>query len=135
MQRRIGLVFELRGSLPAEPGLPPDADLEYEPEETIAALESALRAIGCEPVRLGGPRDLLRAGAREALPPVDAVLNIAEGAAVPGKVGKNHYRHALRSTAECNAAARLLEIARVRQAPEGRRLTERLRAMLAGLAR
>jgi len=63
------------------------------------------------------------------------LLNICEGAAVPGKVGTNHYRHALRSTAECNGATRLLEIARVRGAVDGRRLTERLRAMLAGLAR
>lgn len=63
------------------------------------------------------------------------VLNIAEGSAVRGKVGTNHYRIALRSTAECNAAVRLLEIAGVRSAPEGRRLTERLRSMIAGLAR
>jgi D-alanine-D-alanine ligase len=83
VRRRIGLVFELRGSLaeaaPGAPALPADADVEYEPEETIAALESALRSIGCEPVRLGGPRDLLRAGRREALPPVDAALDLAEG--------------------------------------------------------
>jgi D-alanine-D-alanine ligase len=78
--RRVGLVFELRGSLGAgaDP-LPPDADAEFEPEETIEALERALAHAGCEAVRLGGPRDLLRAGTRAALPAVDAALNIAEG--------------------------------------------------------
>ncbi|MDH3687268.1 MAG: hypothetical protein OEP95_13640 [Myxococcales bacterium] len=86
MKRRLGLVFELRGSLgdagqpvDAAAGLPADADVEYEPEETIAALEAAARAAGCEPVRLGSARDLLAARERGALPPVDAALNIAEG--------------------------------------------------------
>lgn len=80
MALRVGLVFELRGSLAlAGAELPPDADAEFEPEETLCALEAALRAAGCEPVRLGGPRDLLRAGRRDALPAVDAALNIAEG--------------------------------------------------------
>jgi D-alanine-D-alanine ligase len=80
MARRLGLVFELHGSLENGPaGLPSDADAEYEPEETIAALEAAARHAGCEPVRLGGPRDLLRAGDAARLPRVDAALNIAEG--------------------------------------------------------
>jgi len=81
MKRRLGLVFELRGSLagPAAAGLPPDADAEYEPEETIEALEAAARHAGCEPVRLGSAHDLLRAGSAAGLPPVDAALNIAEG--------------------------------------------------------
>jgi len=74
---RIGLVFELLGSRPLAPGEPADADAEYEPEETIAALEAALRRLGCEPVRLGGPRALLAAGG--CRPAVDAVLNVAEG--------------------------------------------------------
>ena len=66
---RIGLVFELLGSLPPAPGRPADADAEYEPEETIAAARGGAPASsGHEPVRLGGPRALLaRAGA--AAPP------------------------------------------------------------------
>jgi D-alanine-D-alanine ligase len=76
---RIGLVFELLGSLPPRPGGPPDADAEYEPEETVAALEAALRQLGHEPVRLGGPRDLFVGAGRGALPKLDAALNIAEG--------------------------------------------------------
>ncbi|MCP3987295.1 MAG: D-alanine--D-alanine ligase [bacterium] len=70
---RVGIVFEKLGE-PMGRGLAPDADAEYEPEETITLLEEALRLAGAEPVRLGGPRDLL------AHPPVvDAALNIAEG--------------------------------------------------------
>lgn len=74
-------MFELRGSLEGEPAVaePPDADAEYEPEETIAALEAAARYVGCEPVRLGSARDLLSAGGAAGLPAVDAALNIAEG--------------------------------------------------------
>lgn len=78
-RRRIGLVFELLGSLAPAPGQPPDADAEYEPEETIAALEAALRRLGCEPVRIGGPRELLARGGRGEPFGVDAVLSIAEG--------------------------------------------------------
>ncbi len=76
---RIGLVFELLGATPPRPGGPSDADAEYEPEETIAALEAALRALGHEPVRVGGPRDLFEQAGRGALPKLDAALNIAEG--------------------------------------------------------
>ena len=85
---RVGLVFELLGSLPPAPGRPGDADAEYEPEETILLLEAALRELGHEPVRLGGPRTLLaraaggaalaRAAGGAALG-IDAALNIAEG--------------------------------------------------------
>ena len=55
---RIGLVYDLLGSAPA--GLP-DADAEYEPIETVEALEGAIRLGGHEPVRLGSPRELLGA--------------------------------------------------------------------------
>jgi len=76
---RIGLVFELHGSLPPSPEDPPDADAEYEPEETIRLLEDAVRVLGHLPVRLGGPLDLLQAAGKGEIPPVDAVLDIAEG--------------------------------------------------------
>jgi D-alanine-D-alanine ligase len=78
-RRRIGLVFELLGSLPARPGRPPDADAEYEPEDTVRALEAALRELGHEPIRLGAPRDLLARAGSGALPALDAALDIAEG--------------------------------------------------------
>jgi hypothetical protein len=70
----IGLVYDLLGSAPAGP---PDADAEYEPIETVEALEGAIRRLGHEPVRLGSPRELLAAFGRGALPKLDAAWNIA----------------------------------------------------------
>lgn len=74
---RIGLVYDRFGDAEPPPGAPPDWDAEYEPEETIAALEAAIRALGHEPVRLGNVRALL---ARMAEGPLglDAAVNIAE---------------------------------------------------------
>jgi len=73
---RIGLVYDLLGSAPAGP---PDADAEYEPIETVEALEGAIRRRGHAPVRLGSPRELLSALGRGLLPKLDAAWNIAEG--------------------------------------------------------
>ena len=53
---------------------------------------------------------------------------------VPGKVGKNHYRVALRETAECHAAFQLLETASFKGAPEAVELTHRISSW-AGLTR
>ncbi|HEX2486302.1 MAG TPA: D-alanine--D-alanine ligase [Myxococcota bacterium] len=77
--RRIGLVYELLGERPLAPGEPRDAHDEYEPETTVEALEAALRRLGCEPVRLGGPRALLALAGKGGAAPVEAALNIAEG--------------------------------------------------------
>jgi D-alanine-D-alanine ligase len=78
MPRRlqIGLVYDLLGSAPEGP---PDADVEYEPIETVEALEAAVRRAGHASVRLGSPRELLAALGRGALPKCDAAWNIAEG--------------------------------------------------------
>jgi D-alanine-D-alanine ligase len=76
--RAIGIVYELFGAYPRRPDDPPDAEVEYEPEATLLALEAALRRLGQRPVRLGRPHDLLAAGAKGALA-VDAALTIAEG--------------------------------------------------------
>ena len=73
---RIGLVYDLLGSAPAGPA---DADVEYEPVETVEALEGAIRLAGHEPVRLGSPRELLARLGRGALPKLDLAWNIAEG--------------------------------------------------------
>jgi D-alanine-D-alanine ligase len=73
---RIGLVYDLLGSAPAGP---PDADAEYEPIETVEALEGAIRLTGHSPVRIGSPRELLVALGRGTLPKLDAAWNIAEG--------------------------------------------------------
>jgi D-alanine-D-alanine ligase len=76
---RIGLVFDLLGSWPRQPGDPPDADVEFEPESTVALLEAALRQLGHQPLRLGSPHDLLARITKGELPRLDAALNIAEG--------------------------------------------------------
>lgn len=77
VRRRIGIVFDLLGTAPL--GGPVDADAEFEPEATVAALEDAIRLAGHEPVRVGNPHALLGAIGARALPPLDAVWNIAEG--------------------------------------------------------
>lgn len=76
-QLRIGLVYDVFDAYPWQPGDPPDADAEYEPEATVAALEAAVRALGMEPVRLGTARDVLQKMPHLG---VDAAINIAEGA-------------------------------------------------------
>lgn len=77
-QFSIGLVYELLGSYPMQPGDPPDADAEYEAEETIEALEAAIARLGHRPVRIGNPEDLLSQMGKRELPALDAALNIAE---------------------------------------------------------
>jgi D-alanine-D-alanine ligase len=76
---RIGIVYDLLGTHPRRPGAPPDADAEFEPEATVAALEAAIRRLGHEPVRLGSPHQLLARVGKGELPPLDAAWNIAEG--------------------------------------------------------
>ncbi|OZC04494.1 D-alanine--D-alanine ligase family protein [Rubricoccus marinus] len=77
MSLRIGLVYDRFGDAEAPPGAPPDWDAEYEPEETIAALEGAVRELGHRPVRIGNARALLAAMQRGPLA-LDAAVNIAE---------------------------------------------------------
>ena len=72
---RVGLCYDRFGDAPPPPGAPPDWDAEYEPEETVAALEAALRRLGHEPVRLGNARAVL---ARMPDLGVQAAVNIAE---------------------------------------------------------
>jgi D-alanine-D-alanine ligase len=58
-------------------GLPPEAVMEFDGEDTIAGLEDALVALGHRPVRVGRGRELARrlaAGERW-----DLVFNVAEG--------------------------------------------------------
>nr|BCX00414.1 MAG: D-alanine--D-alanine ligase [Bacteroidota bacterium] len=74
---RIGLIYERFEDFVWDPSDPPDADAEWEPEETVAALERAIAHLGHEPVRLGTPEALLRSGR----PAVDAAFSIAEGRA------------------------------------------------------
>ncbi|HSP16842.1 MAG TPA: D-alanine--D-alanine ligase [Thermoanaerobaculia bacterium] len=68
---RIGLTFNLK---PA--GATGDRFEEFDSEETIRALEGALRAHGHDPVRLGWGEEMLDTLDRER---VDGVFNLAEG--------------------------------------------------------
>lgn len=74
---RIGLVYDLFDAYPWQPGEPPDADAEYEPEETVEVLTAGVRALGHTPVCIGTAHDLL---ARLDDLDLDAAINIAEGA-------------------------------------------------------
>jgi D-alanine-D-alanine ligase len=74
---RIGLTYNLK---PA--GAEGDRFEEFDSVETIEALESAIRAAGHEPVRLGWGLEMLEALQRER---VDGVFNIAEGVGGRGR--------------------------------------------------
>lgn len=74
---RIALVYDVFEAYPWREGDPPDADAEYEPWDTVEALEAALRALGHEPVRVGTAHDLLRQATTLR---ADVGLSIAEGA-------------------------------------------------------
>jgi len=74
---RIGLTYNLK---PA--GAAGDQFEEFDSIETIEALESAIRAAGHEPIRLGWGLEMLEALGREH---VDGVFNIAEGVGGRGR--------------------------------------------------
>lgn len=75
---RIGLVYDVFEDYPWQDGDPPDADAEYEPEETVEVLERAVRRLGHTPVRVGTAYEL-RAQLDAGLD-LDAALTIAEAA-------------------------------------------------------
>jgi D-alanine-D-alanine ligase len=75
---RIGLVYDTFDAYPWADDDPPDADAEYEPEETVTVLKDTVEYMGHTPVRVGTAFDL-----REQLDDglsLDAAINIAEGA-------------------------------------------------------
>lgn len=84
----VGLVYDRFGDAPPPPGAPPDWDAEYEPEETVAALEAALRRLGHTPVRIGNVPALLARMAAGDLG-LDAAVSIAESVG-----GRNREAHA-----------------------------------------
>ena len=75
---QIGLVYDTFQDYDWRPGDPPDADAEFEPEDTVEALEAAVRRLGGAPVRIG-PARALQQRLCEGLT-LDAAINIAEGA-------------------------------------------------------
>src|SRR6476620_11399327 len=74
---RIGLTFNLK-----PPGSEGDRFEEFDSEETIQALERAIRASGHDTVRLGWGPEMLDALDRER---VDGVFNLAEGTGGRGR--------------------------------------------------
>ena len=75
----VGLVFETFDTYPRDPADPVDAHVEFEPESTIGALESAIDFLGHRPHRLGSPLALLEAAGRGGLAGIDVAFNLAEG--------------------------------------------------------
>jgi D-alanine-D-alanine ligase len=75
----IGIVYETHATYARGPGDPVDYAAEYEPLETIEALESAIAWLGHRSVRIGSPHALLGQVGKGELAPIDAALSIAEG--------------------------------------------------------
>ena len=75
-KKRIGLVYDIYSDYNWRSDDPPDADAEFEPEETVLVMEEALRWLNHSPVRIGSPFNLLKTIDKID---VDAAINIAEG--------------------------------------------------------
>ncbi len=73
---RIGLSYDLKGTLPIEQASSDDAFEEYDSPETIGLIAAALETEGHTVVRLGGGREFLDKILHEK---GDFVFNIAEG--------------------------------------------------------
>ena len=74
---RVGLTYNVKSEYVLKPDDPPDANAEFDHDDTIGVIEEAIKAGGHEVVRIGNARQLLE---REALvKSVDIVFNIAEG--------------------------------------------------------
>lgn len=74
---RVGLTYNVKSEYVFQPGDPPDANAEFDHDDTIGVIEEAIRAGGHHVVRIGNARALL--SQRERLKDVDIVFNIAEG--------------------------------------------------------
>lgn len=73
---RVGLTYNLKSEVVLKPTDPPDLNAEFDHEDTIKVIESALRNNTHEVMRLGGARELLEQTGKLG---VDIVFNIAEG--------------------------------------------------------
>jgi D-alanine-D-alanine ligase len=79
---RLGLTYNLKPAGAELAVADNDQFEEFDSVETIEALESAIRAAGHEPIRLGWELEMLEALQRER---VDGVFNIAEGVGGRGR--------------------------------------------------
>jgi D-alanine-D-alanine ligase len=75
---KVGLTYDLKDEYVPLPDDPPDAADELDTEETIGALEGAIRANGHRTVRIGSARKLIQLANDDDLD-VDLVFNISEG--------------------------------------------------------
>ena len=75
---KVGLTYDLKAEYVPQPDDPPDAADELDSEETISALEGAIRANGHRTVRIGNARRLMQLTNDDDLD-VDLVFNISEG--------------------------------------------------------
>jgi D-alanine-D-alanine ligase len=73
---RIGLAYDLKEAMSLEVDSPEDALEEYDSNETIELIETALKSAGHSVVKLGGGVEFLLNILRER---VDLIFNIAEG--------------------------------------------------------
>ncbi len=77
MGYRVGLTYNVKSEYVFKPGDPPDANAEFDHEDTIGVIEAAIRSGGHEVTRLGNARTLLTQLHR--VKHLDIVFNIAEG--------------------------------------------------------
>jgi D-alanine-D-alanine ligase len=73
---KIGITYDLKGSTPHAPGVPDDADEEFDSPETIETLATVLRGMGHTVALLGDGREFLEKVLAEK---PDLVFNFAEG--------------------------------------------------------
>ncbi len=75
---KIGLTYNVKSEYVFRPGDPPDANAEFDHDDTIGVIEQAIKAGGHEVVRIGNAKTLLERQ-MERVQTLDLVFNIAEG--------------------------------------------------------
>ena len=73
---KVGITFDLKASMPHQPGMPDDAYEEFDSPHTIEAIANVLRGLGHSVVLLGDGREFLEKVLAEK---PDFVFNFAEG--------------------------------------------------------
>lgn len=74
---KIGLTYNVKSEYVFKPGDPPDANAEFDHDDTIGVIEAAIKSGGHEVVRLGNAKHLLQK--LDAVKSLDLVFNVAEG--------------------------------------------------------
>ena len=74
---RVGLTYNVKSEYLPGPGDPPDLNAEFDHDDTINVIETALRSGGHDVVRIGNARKLLEQP--ERVKPLDIIFNLAEG--------------------------------------------------------